>query len=166
MSLRTWFGRHWLAVDVLLAVGFALLDTGATLAGASWWPAHASGLAWAMLAVQALAVLALAARRRAPMIVIAVLAAFTLAISLLVSPAGALTPAHADTVWAPFGTVLAAYGPFYYRRNQRAAFAAVGTMTLIVARVWDPSFLVLTVAVLRTAAGPLVALYISAREQM
>ena len=53
--------RHWLAVDVLLAVGFALLDTVATLAGASWWPAHPSGLAWAMLAVQALAVLSLAA---------------------------------------------------------------------------------------------------------
>src|ERR1700729_2464511 len=100
MSLRTWFGRHWLAVDVLLAVGFALLDTGATLAGASWWPAHASGLARALLAG---------------------LAAFTLAISLLISPAGALTPAHADNVWAPYGTVLAAYGPFYYRRDRRTA---------------------------------------------
>src|SRR5580693_617680 len=166
MSLRTWFGRHWLAVDVLLAVGFALLDTGATLAGASWWPAHASGLAWAMLAVQALAVLALAARRRAPMIVIAVLAAFTLAISLLISPAGALTPAHADNVWAPYGTVLAAYGPFYYRRDRRTAFAAVAILTAIVARIWDPSAEVMTIAVLRTAVGPLLALYFGARHGM
>src|SRR5580693_236226 len=166
MSLRTWFGRHWLAVDVLLAVGFALLDTGATLAGASWWPAHASGLAWAMLAVQALAVLALAARRRAPMIVIAVLAAFTLAISLLISPAGALTPAHADNVWAPYGTVLAAYGPFYYRRDRRTAFAAVAILTAIVGRVWDPSWQVITIAVLRTAVGPLLALYFGARHGM
>jgi len=23
-------------------------------------------------------------------------------------------PAHAGSVWAPYGTVLAAYGPFYY----------------------------------------------------
>ena len=166
MSLRTWFGRHWLAVDVLLAVGFALLDTGATLAGASWWPAHASGLAWAMLAVQALAVLSLAARRRAPMIVIAVLAAFTLAISLLISPAGALTPAHADNVWAPYGTVLAAYGPFYYRRDRRTAFAAVAILTAIVARIWDPSAEVITIAVLRTAVGPLLALYFGARHGM
>jgi signal transduction histidine kinase len=166
MSLRTWFGRHWLAVDVLLAVGFALLDTGATLAGASWWPAHASGLAWAMLAVQALAVLSLAARRRAPMIVIAVLAGFTLAISLLISPAGALTPAHADNVWAPYGTVLAAYGPFYYRRDRRTAFAAVAILTAIVARIWDPSAEVITIAVLRTAVGPLLALYFGARHGM
>ena len=166
MSLRTWFGRHWLAVDVLLAVGFALLDTGATLAGASWWPAHASGLAWAMLAVQALAVLSLAARRRAPMIVIAILAAFTLAISLLISPAGALTPAHADNVWAPYGTVLAAYGPFYYRRDRRTAFAAVAILTAIVARIWDPSAEVITIAVLRTAVGPLLALYFGARHGM
>jgi signal transduction histidine kinase len=166
MSLRTWFGRHWLAVDVLLAVGFALLDTGATLAGASWWPAHASGLAWAMLAVQAVAVLSLAARRRAPMIVIAILAAFTLAISLLISPAGALTPAHADNVWAPYGTVLAAYGPFYYRRDRRTAFAAVAILTAIVARIWDPSAEVITIAVLRTAVGPLLALYFGARHGM
>jgi signal transduction histidine kinase len=166
MSLRTWFGRHWLAVDVLLAVGFALLDTGATLAGASWWPAHASGLAWAMLAVQALAVLSLAARRRAPMIVIAILAAFTLAISLLISPAGALTPAHSDNVWAPYGTVLAAYGPFYYRRDRRTAFAAVAILTAIVARIWDPSAEVITIAVLRTAVGPLLALYFGARHGM
>ena len=166
MSLRTWFRRHWLAVDVLLAVGFALLDTGATLAGASWWPVHPSGLAWVMLAVQALAVLSLAARRRAPMIVIAVLAAFTLAISLLISPAGALTPAHANNVWAPYGTVLAAYGPFYYRRDRRTAFAAVAILTAIVARIWDPSAVVITIAVLRTAVGPLLALYFGARHGM
>ena len=46
MSVRTWFRRHWLAVDVLLAVFFVLLDTGATLAGASWWPAHPGTLAY------------------------------------------------------------------------------------------------------------------------
>ena len=166
MSLRTWFGRHWLAVDVLLAVGFALLDTVATLAGASWWPAHPSPLAWAMLAVQAVAVLSLAARRRAPMIVIAILAAFTLAISLLISPAGALTPAHADNVWAPYGTVLAAYGPFYYCKDRRTAFAAVAVLTAIVARVWDPSAMVITVGVLRTMVGPLLALYFGARYAM
>jgi signal transduction histidine kinase len=166
MRAGAWFRRHWLAVDVLLAVGFALLDTGATLAGASWWPAHPGGLAWAMLAVQALADLSLAARRRAPMIVIAILAAFTLAISLLISPAGALTPAQAGTVWAPYGTVLAAYGPFYYRRDRRTAFAAVAILTAIVARVWDPSTVVITTGVLRTAVGPLLALYFGARHGM
>jgi signal transduction histidine kinase len=164
MSVRTWFRRHWLAVDVLLAVFFVLLDTGATLAGASWWPAHPGTLAWAMLAVQGLADLSLAARRRAPMIVIAILAAFTLAISLLISPAGALTPAHAGNVWAPYGTVLAAYGPFYYRRDRRTAFAAVAILTVIAARVWEPSAAVITTAVLRTAVGPLLALYFSARH--
>ena len=165
MSVRTWYRRHLLAADVLLAVCFALLDTVATLAGASWWPVHASTLAWAMLAVQALADLSLAARRRAPMIVIAILAAFTLAISLLIS-AGALTPAHAGNVWAPFGTVLAAYGLCYYRRDRRTALVAVALLTAIVARVWDPSAMVITVGVLRTMVGPLLALYFGARYAM
>lgn len=166
MNVRTWLARHWLAVDVLVAVGFALLDTGATLAGASWWPAQPGALAWGMLACQAIADLSLAVRRRAPMTVIAILAGFTLAISLLISPADALTPANAGNIWAPYGTVLAAYGPFYYRNDRRAAFAAVGMLTVIVARVWEPSAEVIAIGVLRTALGPLLALYFGARHGM
>jgi signal transduction histidine kinase len=154
------------AVDAGLAGFFVLLDTTATLAGASWWPVHPDKLAWAMLVLQALADASLVARRRAPMLVIAILTGFTLAISLLISPAGALTPAHAGNVWAPFGTILAAYGPFYYCKDRRAAFAAVGVMTLVAARVWDPSVSVITIAVLRTAVGPLLALYFTARHEM
>jgi signal transduction histidine kinase len=157
------------ALDVSLACFFVLLDTTVTLAGASWWPAHPGKLAWAMLGLQALADASLVARRRAPMLVIAILTGFTLLISLLISPAGLLTPANAGTVWAPYGTVLAAYGPFYYckdPRDRRTAFAAVGIMTLIAARIWDPSAAVITVAVLRTAVGPLLALYFSARHEM
>jgi len=153
-------------LDVLIAVGFALGDTANTLGGGSWWPAHPSTLAWVMLGAQALADLSLAARRRAPLIVIAVLAAFTVTISLLIEPGGALTAANSGNLWAPYGTVLAAYGPFYFRKNQRAAFAAVGTLTLLVARVWDPSLAVITLAVLRTAVGPLLAVYFIARNAM
>jgi signal transduction histidine kinase len=153
------------ALDLLLAAGFALLDTALTLAGASWWPAHPGGLAWTMLALQAAADLSLVFRRRAPILVIAILAGFTLVLSLLISPAGLLTPAHSGTVWAPYGTVLAAYGPFYYR-NRRTAFAAVGILTLIVARVWDPSATAITVGVFRTALGPLLALYFTARHEV
>lgn len=166
MDVRTWLARHWLAVDVLVAVGFVVLDTAATLAGASWWPAHPGALAWAMLGCQAAADLSLAVRRRAPMIVIAILAGFTLAITLLISPAGALTPASAGNVWAPYGTVLAAYGPFYYRKDRRAAFAAVGILTVVVARIWEPSADVIAIGVLRTALGPLLALYFGARHAM
>jgi signal transduction histidine kinase len=166
MCRQSWFRRHSLAFDVLIAIGFALLDTTTTLVGASWWPAHPGTLAWAMLAVQALADLSLIARRRAPMIVIAILAAFTLAISLLISPAGVLTPENSGNIWAPYATVLAAYGPFYYRKDRRVAFAAVAVLTAIVARVWEPSATVITIAVLRTAVGPLLALYFGARQGM
>jgi signal transduction histidine kinase len=165
MSTRSCGRRNSVALDVALACFFVLLDTTVTLAGASWWPSHPGKLAWAMLVLQALADASLVARRRAPMLVIAVMTAFTLALSLLISPGGALTPANAGNLWAPYGTILAAYGPFYYRQNRRAAFAAVGTMTLIAARVWDPSAGVITAAVLRTAAGPLLALYYTAREE-
>ena len=166
MGLRTWARRNRRALDVLLAACFVLLDTVSTLAGTSWWPAHPSPLAWTMLAVQGLADAALVFRRQAPMLVIAILAGFTLVISLLISPAGLITPEHATNVWAPYGTVLAAYGPFYYRRDRRAAFAAVGTLTLIVARVWEPSASVITTGVLRTAVGPLLALYFTARHEV
>jgi signal transduction histidine kinase len=101
-----------------------------------------------------------------PIVVIAILAGFTLAVSLLISPAGLLTPENAGNLWAPYGTVLAAYGPFYYRKNPRTAFAAVGTLTLIVARVWEPSATVITIGVLRTAVGPLLALYFTARHEV
>ncbi|HEY1618101.1 MAG TPA: histidine kinase [Streptosporangiaceae bacterium] len=166
MRSRTWARCDRLAIDVLLAAGFTLFDTGGTLAGWTWWPAHPGSLAWSMLVVQALADLSLIARRRAPMIVIAILAAFTLTISMLISPAGALAPAHAGNVWAPLGTTLAAYGPFYYRKDRRAALAAVGVLTLLVARVWDPSAGVITIGILRIAVGPLLALYFGAREGM
>jgi signal transduction histidine kinase len=166
MDLRRWFRLHRLAVDALLAVGFAGVDTLATLGGASWWPHHPGPLAWAMLAAEVLADLSLIARRRAPILVIAILAGFTVAISLLITPAGLLTPAGTGLVWAPYGTVLAAYGPFYYRKDRRVAFAAVGCLTLIVARVWNPAWQVITIGVLQTAVGPLLALYFSAREAM
>jgi signal transduction histidine kinase len=166
VNARTWIRQHWLALDILLAVWLALIDTGNTLGGGSWWPAHPSALAWVMLAIQALADLSLVARRRAPLLVIAVLGAFTVAISLLIEPAGAITAANSQNIWAPYGTVLAAYGPFYFRKNQRAAFAAVGSLTLVVARVWDPSLEVITLGVLRTALGPLLAQYFTARNAM
>src|ERR1700722_20751083 len=120
--------RHWLVIDVLLPVGFTGLDAVATLAGASWWPAHPGSLAWSMLGVQALADLSLIFRRRAPLTVIAVLAGFTLAISLLVSPAGLLTPANAGNIWAPCSTELAASAPFCYPKDRRGGVGAVGVV--------------------------------------
>jgi signal transduction histidine kinase len=163
MKLWGWSRRHQLAADTLFAAFFVVADTGNTLGGGSWWPAHPGSLAWAMLALQALADASLFFRRRAPMAVIGILAAFSLALALLISPAGLLVPAQSGMVWAPYGTVLAAYGPFYYRKDRRVAFAAVGLLTVIVARVWDPSVTVITIAILRTALGPLLALYFGAR---
>jgi signal transduction histidine kinase len=166
VTIATWYRRHWFAVDVALAVFFVLLDTGATLVGASWWPVHPGPLAWGLLALQAAACGSLVARRRAPLLVIAILGGFTLAVTLLIWPAGALVPAHPANLWAPFGTVLASYGPFYYREDRRRAFLAVGLLTVIVARPWQPSAIVITIAVLRTAVPPLVALYFGARRCM
>jgi signal transduction histidine kinase len=166
MSTRLCAPRHNVALDIALAGFFVGVDTWVTLAGGSWWPAHPGKLAWAMLALQAAADASLVARRRAPMLVIAILTGFTLLITELILTAGALTPAHAGNVWAPYGTCLAAYGPFYYGKDRRAAFGAVGVMTIIAARPWDPSAAVITIAVLRTAVGPLLALYFSARGEM
>jgi signal transduction histidine kinase len=163
-----WFCRHRVAIDVALAVFFALLDTGVTLAGATWWPAHPGTLAWTLLGVQAAACLSLLARRRAPVTVVAVLAAFTLVVTLLIYPAHALTPAHAGNVWAPYATALASYGPVFYRRgrDRRPGFAALAVLTLIAARPWQPSAVVITIGLLRTTVGPLIALYFDARRRL
>jgi signal transduction histidine kinase len=165
VRLPSWLCRNQLAQDGLVAGAAILADTVVTLAGSSWWPAHPGPLAWSMLVLQALADASLVARRRAPILVIAIFTGFTLALSLLIFPAGALTPATAGNIWAPYGTVVAAYGPFYYAKNRRVAFGAVGLLTLAAARVWDPSATLVTVAILRTAFGPLVALWLTAREQ-
>jgi signal transduction histidine kinase len=161
-----WHIRHWAAVDVAIAAFFVLLDTLLTLAGTTWWPERPGTLAWVMLGLQALACASLAARRCAPIAVVVVLGAFTLAVTLLIHPFGALTPAHEDTLWAPFATVLAAYGPLFYQRNRRLAFVALAVFTLIVMRPWQPSWTVLTIGLLRTAVGPLLALYIEARHRL
>ena len=160
-----WWTRHPLALDVAIAVFFVLLDTGTTLVGATWWPTHPDPLAWTMLGLQAVACASLVVRRRAPITVIVILSAFTLAVSLLIWPAGALTPANAGNVWAPYSTALAAYGLFY-ARNRRAAFVAVGILTIIVARPWQPSATVIAIGLLRTAVGPLLALYFTARRRL
>lgn len=158
--------RHPLAVDSALAVLFAALDTATTLLGATWWPRHPGTLAWVLLGVQALACLSLVARRRAPLTVIAVLGMFTLTVTLLISPAGAMTPAHDGEVWAPFATVLAAYGAVYHRRSRRTALLALAALTTVVMRPWEPSAVVMTIGLFRTGAGPLLALYFDARRRL
>jgi signal transduction histidine kinase len=165
-AVAGWSRRHSLAAAVLVAVFFAVGDTLATLAGSSWWPAHPGPLAWAMLALQALADLTLVARRRYPLLVMAVLTGYTLAITLLISPAHAITPVTAGNIWAPFGTVLAAYSPFYYSKDRRITVVSVAILTAIVARIWEPAAGVIAVGILRTAVGPLLALYFGARNCM
>ncbi|MFD8378763.1 sensor histidine kinase [Streptomyces sp. NPDC059679] len=167
MTDGPWHCRHRLAVDVIVAAAFVLVDTGLTLVGATWWPEHPGTLAWAMLGAQALAGASLAVRRIAPLAVIGVLGAFTLVVSLLISPAGVLTPAHPGNVWAPLSTTVAAYGPLFYQRNRRrTAYLALAAFTLVVMRPWDPSATNMTIGLLRTAVGPLLALYFDARRRL
>ena len=167
MRVRTWYCQHPVAVDAAIAVFFVLLDTFATLAGATWWPAHPDTLAWILLGLQAAACFSLVARRRAPLTVMGILAAFTLLVTLLISPAGLLTPANPGNVWAPYATVLAAYGPIYYSsQNRRVALIALGIFAVIVCRPWEFSLTVIGIGLLRVAVGPLVALYFDARRRL
>ena len=118
MGLRRWARRNRRALDVLLAACFVLLDTVSTLAGTSWWPAHPGPLAWTMLAVQGLADAALVFHRPAPMLVIAILAGFTLVIS----------PAHLARGPDHTGTCHERVGPLRNRsRRVRAVLAPSGT---------------------------------------
>ena len=154
------------ALDLGLALGFVALDTTLTLIGGSWWPANPGTLAWAMLVVQAIACLSLVARRRAPLLVVGILAGFTLAVTLLISPAHLLTPLHPGNIWAPFATVLAAYAPLQCRTDRRLAYAALAVLTIVVARPWQPSVMVISIGLGRIAVGPLLAMYFEARRRL
>ncbi len=158
--------RHRVAVDVALTILFVLLDTGRTLGGGAWWPAHPGPLAWTLLGVQTAACLSLLFRRRAPLTVMVVLGGFTLVLTLLISPLGVLTPVHSGNIWEPLATTLAAYGPVFYRCDRRKAFIAIIAFTIIAARPWEPSAAIITIGVLRTAVGPLLALYFDARRRL
>jgi signal transduction histidine kinase len=162
---QRWWNRHWVAFDVALAGFLVLLDTLLTLSGATWWPAHPDALAWTLLGLQAAACASLAARRRAPITVMYILAAFTLAVTLLIYPAGALAPANPGNVWAPIATVFAAYGIFY-AGSRRAALVALAILSVIAARPWQPSATVIAIGLLRTGVGPLLGLYFVARRRL
>ena len=161
--------RHAVLVDVAMALVFVALDTVLTLVGWSWWPAQPDGLAWTLLAAQGLTDLSLVFRRRAPIAVVGIFTAFTLVVTLLVSPLHALQPANPGTIWAPLGAVLASYAPVYLVDNRRraiAAFAAIAVLAVVTARPWQPSAVVVTVGTLRILLGPLVVLYVVTRRRL
>ena len=161
--------RHAVLVDVAIAVFFVVLDTTVTLVGWSWWPADPDGLAWVLLATQGLTDLSLVARRRAPIAVVGIFAAFTLAVTLLISPLHALQPANPGNIWAPLGVVVASYAPVYLAGNRRrviAAFAAIAVLAIITARPWQPSATAIIVGPLRIMLGPLVAIYVVTRRRL
>ena len=161
--------RHVVLVDVTIAVFFVVLDTAVTLVGWSWWPADPDGLAWVLLATQGLTDLSLVARRRAPIAVVGIFAAFILAVTLLISPLQALQPANPGNIWAPLGVVVASYAPVYLADNRRrviAAFAAIAVLAIITARPWQPSATAIIVGPLRILLGPLVAIYVVTRRRL
>jgi signal transduction histidine kinase len=161
--------RHAVLVDVAIAVFFVVLDTAVTLTGGSWWPADPDGLAWVLLATQGLTDLSLVARRRAPIAVVGIFTAYTLAVTLLIAPLHALQPANPGNIWAPLGAVVAAYAPVYLadsRRRVIAAFAAIAVLAIITARPWQPSATVIIFGPLRIMLGPLVAIYVVTRRRL
>jgi signal transduction histidine kinase len=170
VNVGAWMRSHRVAVDVAIAVCFVLLDVVDTLGGGSWWPGHRPGaLAWAMLGLQAAACASLAVRRRSPFVPMICLGVFTLALSMLIYPAHLITPANHGTVWAPYATTLAAYGPIgcgYWQDKRRVAYVTIGLLTFVVARPWQPSLAIIAISLLRIAVGPLLSLYFDARRRL
>ena len=166
MSNGSWRRRHRAAFDATVAIILTAVDTVLTLVGVSWWPDHPGTLAWSLLGIQALVCLSLAVRRRFPLSVVWIVTAYTLLITMLIWPLGAITPASDANIWAPFATTtLVSYGPLLACRR-RWAYIALAALTIVVARPWQPSAMIISVAVLRTAAGPLLALYFDARRRL
>jgi signal transduction histidine kinase len=122
-----------------------------------------------LLTAQGLADLSLVARRRAPIAVVGVFTAFTLIVTLLISPLHALQPAIPGNIWTPLGAVVASYAPVYLvdsRRRAIAAVAAISFLAIITARPWQPSAAVIIFGTLRIMLGPLVAIYVVTRRRL
>lgn len=166
MDRASWYCRHRVAIDVALAAFFVALDTVLTLSHASWWPARPGALAWTLLVVQTLACASLALRQRFPLAILGVFAGFTLLVTLLYQPFGVLVPMGEGNVWAPFGAALAAYGSVVSRRSRTVTFAALAVLTLLACRPWQPSLVIISIGLSRTAIGPLIALYFDARRRL
>jgi signal transduction histidine kinase len=161
--------RRHLVVDLTVAAAFVALDTAVTLVGGSWWPARPDGLAWALLVAQGLTCLSLAASRRAPLAVVGGFVAFSLLLTLLITPFGVLGPVNPANVWTPFGAVMAVYALVRFApddRRTRWTVGAVVLLAIITARPWQPFPGIMTVGVLRIAFGPLLALYFTARKRL
>lgn len=150
----------------MVAAGFVVLDTTLTLTGASWWPARPDPLAWTLLGVQALVCLALAVRRRYPLTVVGLMTGFALLVSVLDWPLGLLSPVDRGTVWVPFAAAVAAYTPVVAGRSRRTTLLMLAILTVVVARPWQPSWVVISIGLCRTAVGPLLALYFDARRRL
>lgn len=166
MGWASWYCRHRVANDIALAAFFVALDTVLTLSSASWWPADPGVLAWTLLVVQALVCASLALRRRFPLTILGVFAAFTLFVDVLHQPFDVLTPTGEGNVLAPMGAALAAYGSLLSRRNRTVTLAALGVLTVVTCRPWDPSIVTISIGLARTAIGPLLALYFDARRRL
>ena len=70
-------------------------------------------------------------------------------------------------MWAPFATALAAYGPLFYRRRTGGRRSSRSPSSPSSSRgPWEPSITVITIGLLRTAVGPLLALYFDARRRL
>ena len=163
---RRWPGRKSWLVDLAIAAGFVVLDTVLTLVGSSWWPERPGSLAWSFLVLQAVVNASLVLRRRAPLAVLAAVTTYSVLLTLVIVMGLLGEPASTATVWAPMSAVLVAYLPVQYPSIRLSGWALVGALTLVSARPWDPSAAVLTVAVCRTAVGPLLALYFGARRRL
>ncbi|SDT20411.1 sensor histidine kinase [Actinopolymorpha singaporensis] len=164
---RRW--RRWLPPgyrDVLLAFGFVVGDTLLTLSHGSWWPQRPGTVAWFLLGLQVLVDAGLVLRRRAPLAVLGAVTAYTVLVTVLVSTGSTGGRPGPWTVWAPVAAVLVAYLPVAYPAVRRPGWVLVGLLTLVSARIWDPSAAVVTIAVLRTTLGPLLALYFGARHRL
>ncbi len=62
--------------------------------------------------------------------------------------------------------MLAAYGPFSRQCDRRKAYLALTVVVVAVTRPWQPSVTIITIGLLRTAAGPLLALYFDAGRRL
>ena len=132
---RRWESRREAGVDVAVVL---LLIT--LLVAVLWEPAHRYG--WWGVGIQCLCALTLLARRTAPLTVLLLMVAVTLATwaigrwypTLLLSIIG-----DRDRAWVVLTTPFAAYSALAYGHDRRRAWTMVGLIALIAARPWELS---------------------------
>lgn len=146
-----------------LAIAAALLLVVVTVLG----PPSNAAYSPVGIAIECATIVLLPFRRRAPLVVAAVVATTAVGMMMaeLVAPGGLVLTSL--TPWVPLATTpFVAYAALAFTKGQWRVWVPVAMLAIIAAKPWEPSGEAITQALMLTAVPALLGLYVTARRRL